>query len=518
LTKKRDLFTLSKTMRPLLLLAVILALPSAASEPTAVQADWRRAAIDARAKAALTGLGWRFEDDGLALDPRTKAPASKAVLDKALLDLRQNARRAALEVANLMLTSGKPLSTLDRKKIERLSEELPAGLAAAMLAPGSDAAKVRAMAEADLSRTAAYFDGNRTMAERRVSAQPVRAGAPSARASLPYYTPREQSVGEKIRVAAESEIGRDPFGRTVLTRLNGKNGKPDLPPILIEDLHGTAVAQYDFRRGAIVLDRGEVLSSVAATAPPSQASALRASLSTHASLLAYLESHPEAVDSIVRDNDAALVHELTHAWQDRRDPIFREMARGNIPDTQPLEYEEEAYTTKNLYLHSKLKNAPASVKMDMELADYMDMMRDPGLWRSELTGSLNEKSPSSALSIRSIEDIQVGRIERTKSRRAVTFRDRQTRAFDLAAMGKARWALAALRSAHESRMTATNAEVDAKSRGSDAILGNYYLVQAHSARGATDRIALIDLAGRYAQTSGNAALIEAVRKAKERKE
>ena len=57
---------------------------------------------------------------------------------------------------------------------------------------------------------------------------------------------------------------------------------------------------------------------------------------------------PEAISAVVKDNDVVIVHELTHAWQDRRDPVFREMTRGNLPDTTPLEYEEEAYKTKKL--------------------------------------------------------------------------------------------------------------------------------------------------------------------------
>ena len=114
-------------MRPLILLAVMLASPSAVfavSVPVgpAAQADWRRDGVDERVKAALTVRGWRLEDDGRALDPNTKAPAAKAVLDKAVLDLRQDARRAALETVNLMLTSGE---TLDARKIEVLSADLP---------------------------------------------------------------------------------------------------------------------------------------------------------------------------------------------------------------------------------------------------------------------------------------------------------------------------------------------------------------------------------------------------------
>ena len=73
-------------MRPLLTLAVILAFPPAAfaaPAPAAAseRADWRRDGVDDRVKAGLTSLGWRLEDDGRALDPKTKAPVSKAAAD-----------------------------------------------------------------------------------------------------------------------------------------------------------------------------------------------------------------------------------------------------------------------------------------------------------------------------------------------------------------------------------------------------------------------------------------------------
>ena len=111
MTKSAALFTLSRTMKPLILLVGLLALSSAAhAQPApAVQADWRRDGVDDRVKAALTGKGWRFEDDGRALDPQTKAPVTKAALEKTVRDMRQGAQRAALETVNMMLSSGKPL-------------------------------------------------------------------------------------------------------------------------------------------------------------------------------------------------------------------------------------------------------------------------------------------------------------------------------------------------------------------------------------------------------------------------
>lgn len=508
-------------MRPLLALAVILALSPAtlaAQVPAAAaaQADWRREGVDDRVKAGLTSLGWRLEDDGRALDPKTKAPVTKAVLDKAVADLRQGAQRAALETVNLMLSSGKPLSPEDRAKVETLAADLPPGLAAAVLDPASDMNKVKAMADAGLARVADYFDGSRTMADRQAAAQPVSAGTAGPRVDLPYYTALERSVGEKIQASARSEIGRDPFGKTVLSRLN-VDGKPDLPPIVIEDQSSGVVAQYDYRRRAVVLDREAVLASVAGTVPPRQASALRASLSTRAALMSYLETHPEAVAAVVKDNDVVIVHELTHAWQDRRDPIFREMARGNIPDVQPLEYEEEAYKTKNLYLHSKIQNDPASVRMDEEFQDYISMIHGPGSWQKARLDSINLASPSRALEITAIRDVQKSRAARVGARQVATTDEQKAKALDMLAVNRGAKELEALAVSHEARMKSVDKKIWSINTDRSAVLGPFYFGKALTAVNSVERSVLLDQAERYAKASGNAKLLDEIRKAKEPK-
>ncbi|MEQ1918585.1 MAG: hypothetical protein ABL955_05250 [Elusimicrobiota bacterium] len=508
-------------MKPLILLVGLLALPSAAlAAPApvapAVQADWRRDGVDDRVKAALTSKGWRFEDDGRALDPKTKAPADKATLDKATLDLRQGAQRAALETVNLMLSSGKPLDFEEQKKIETLSDDLPPGLAAAILDPKSDISKLRAMTDAGLSRVAAYFDGGRTLADRQAAAQPVSAGTPGPRVDLPYYSALEKSVGEKIRASAQTEISRDPFGMTVLARLNTA-GKPDLPPIVIEDQRGGVAAQYDFRRQAVVLDREAVLASVVGTVPPRQRIALRTALSSRAALLSYLDSHPEAANAVVKDNDVLIVHELTHAWQDRRDPIFREIVRGNLPDVQPLEYEDEAYVTKNLYIHSKIKNDPASVRMDQEFSDYIVMSHGMDSWRKQQKALLTQASPSRAVPLKSAEAIQRDRAARVQARAVSTSDEQKAKALDLLALNRGAKELLELQSAHAARMKPIDAGIAGRMADRSHTLGIFYLGRALSAESAIDRSVLLDQAERYAKASGNAKLMEEVRKAKEPK-
>jgi len=518
-------------MRPLLL-AFTLALPSAVfaapapvaatDVPTggeaAMQADWRREGVDDRIKAGLTSQGWRFEDDGRALEPKSQAAAAKGVLDKAVRDLLMDARRAALEAVNVMLDPNRTPELTDGARLAMLAQDLPPGLAKAVLDPKSDLAKTRAMAVAELDTVASYFDGSRTMAERQAAAQPVSAGTPGPRAAHPYYTAQENSVGDKLRDSAASVIGQDPFGMIILSRLNGRNGKPDLPPVVIEDQSGDAVARYDIRRGAIVLDREGVLSSIVGAEPPAKRAALRTALSTRAALLAYLDAHPEAVATVARDNDALIAHELTHAWQDRRDPIFREMARGNLPAAQPLEYEEEAYKTKNLYIRSKLKHDPASVKMDEEFRDYTVMTHGAVSWTQELFRKIQDASPARAMSVKSARAIEDDRLARARKRAVSTTEEQRAKALDLVILTRGARQLAEFERAHGRRAAALDKEIEGGRAESYKHLGSYYLVQARTAPRAPDRVTFLDRAERYAKASGSKELLEEVRKAKDKKE
>ncbi len=513
-------------MRSPLALVVLLSLsPAVHAAPGPVpavaapdlQADWRRDGVDDRVKQALTGQGWRFEDDGRALDPKTKAPATQALLKKTILDLRQDARRAALEAVNVMLASGKPTEAKDLERIRTLANELPPAIVSALLDPKSDINAIKAMSSAELVRASAYFDGSRSLADRQAAAQPVSASAAGPRVDLPYHTTAEKAVGEKLRTASEKVIGADPFGKTVLARLDGKPKRPDLPPIVIEDQSGSSVAQYDIRRQAIVLDRQGIMDSVVGTVPPQQRVALRQSISTRAALLAYLDTHPDAILAVAKDHDVVMVHELTHAWQDRREPVFREMARGNLPDIQPLEYEEEAYKTKNYYIQSKLKNDPASVKLDAEFKDYISMTHSGPAWWEAKVIDLRDASPSRALPLRSAGAIELERYERAKARAVATSEDQQSKALDLQILTRGQAQIAALAPAQSKRIAAVDADIEKGRPERYKLLGSYYLVQGLHAERSTDRIALLDQAARYAKVSGSPTLVEEVRKAREAK-
>lgn len=504
-------------------MAVILALPPAAFAapgPTValaqVPADWRRDVTVEREQAALKAQGWRLEDDGRAISPKTKAPVTRGELIKAVTDLRNGARRAALERVNLMLESGRPLDSEELAVVNSLAADLPPGLVKALNDPKSSPASLRAMADGDLAKIAAYFDGSRTLSDRQAAAAPVRAVEGGKRADLPYLSIDEQKLGDSLRAATVKAISADPYGRTVLARLNGADKKPDLPPILIGEL-GQAVAVYDARRQAVVVDREILLTSVVEDAPPAQRAALRSSLSAKGALQAHLIANPSAVAAFARKNDAVMVHELTHAWQDRREPVLREIARGNLPDAQILEYEEEAYITKNLYIHSKLKHDPASVREDEEFADYISMAHGLKSWSAALTAELTKKSPAFAMSSASAAKIQRARLTRTIARAVGSQDEQRDKALDLVGLSRASLSLDSMSSRMKLRLAPLQDAASKTSVERLTILTTYYLGQASRAPNAIERSVRLDKAERYARASGDKALIDAVMKEKARK-
>ncbi len=507
-------------MRSPLLLVVFLALaPAAPAAPGArpgapaaqdAPADWRRDVQDERIRQALLAKGWRLEDDGKALDPETKAPATKAALVRAAGDILQDARRAALETVNLMYAPGYQAGITDEARKRTIASELPPGLAAAILDPNSDPAKIRAMADAELDKVAAYFDGGRTLADRQAAAQPVAAVPLGTRVNLPYYNAAEQNAGEKLRASAASAIGRDPFGRTVLSRLNDSSGKPSLPAFLVEDAPGGTVAHYDYRRRAVVIDRSVILDAVVETAHPRQRAALRQSLSKRSDLLAYLDAHPGVADAVVRANDGVIVHELTHAWQDRRDTIFREMARGNLPEAQILEYEEEAYKTQNLYVRSKLANDPASVSLEKDVANFYPMVHGRGSWLTAIYDEIRDASPSRGLDLPSVRKTQTARLARTKARGVATAEEQTAKSLDLQGLTRANRALAALEIEHARRVASIDKSLDEGRVEDTRLLAKYYLGRALTAERSTDRAAWLDQAERYAKSIKDKKLLEEI--------
>ena len=495
-------------MRSLFLAAVILAsAPLHAAAAASPVADWRQDKLNTPMQEALRGAGYRLEDDGRVLGPDTRAPLTETQLGMALRKLGLSTQRLALERLRVMLDD-KSMSPADQASLRALKGNLPPEVADA-LDDHTGTSALKALADRDIAQIAAYFDGGRRLAERLDDARPVRAAVPGPRSPLPYFAASEQRLGGALQAAALRQIGRDPFGRKVLARLNGKNGKPLLPPIVVDDLTGDA-ARYDYRRHALIVDRQMLISAATDGVSAAQRGALEKTLTQRAALIDHLNAHPQALASFAAKNDALLVHELTHAWQDRREPVMREMARGNLPAAVVVDYEEEAWITKNLYLQSKLTHSPASVEDDGEFMDDRRMLANPTAWRTALR--LNYAgSDADAMDFGTANAIQDRRLEMARLRRVKNERQQISKDLDVAALERAEKELSSSEAGEEPRLARLQAAIELARPGSRALIASYYIGAARRARNATDFDVRIHKAIFYAAKSGDAALLAKAR-------
>jgi hypothetical protein len=323
----------------------------------------------------------------------------------------------------------------------------------------------------------------------------------------------EQALGDGLRASAAARIGADPYGRTVLARLDGTNGKPDLPPIVVEDLAADA-ARYDYKRRALVVDRQTLTDAAVAATPAAGQAALRKQLASRAALADYLNAHPDAVDRFTAANDVLLVHELTHAWQDRRDPVLQEMARDSLPPAVVIDYELEAWTVKNLYIHSMLKHDPSAKIDDFELKDYQRMMDRYEPWAAQLKRAYAD-AQFNALDLRTVAELQRRRLADEKARAAPTREAQEAKALDLAAMTRAERELGAADAAERTRLeTLKNGDIAKAAKAAPGLLSRRFLAAAQADKSDVDFDVDIDKAESYAKEAGDAALLARVRAAR----
>lgn len=494
-------------MRALLLASCLLASaplrgPEAAA--ASAEADWRRAELPEGAKEALAAAGYRFEDDGRVLDPETYAPLSADRLAAAVWRLGLSTQRLALERLSLILAK-QELAPEDRAAIQALKGDLPQGVADAAGA-NVDLDSLRTLADQSLANIAGAFDGSRSLEERRAAARPLPSPEMPRRA-FPYFNEEERTLGKTLGAALAGRISEDPFGAALLRR-------SAMPPVVVEDLKAGAAA-YDYRRRVMVVDRSSLLASALEQLPPGERAELGRRLASRQALLEHLGRHPQAVAAFAAKNDVLVVHELVHARQDRRDDVLREMSRGNLPQLTLLEYEEEAWMTKNLYLHSKIKRRPKSVQDDAEFQDYLEMSADARGWIRSLRQRYIDFSPA-AVDLDTARALLARRLEATRSRRTATPEEQTARSLDLTAQSRAARELESARGAARRARNELVPKIRKVGDERSRPLAILYLGWARRATNPVEFSARIAQAESFALAAGDQALAARIRGLKER--
>ncbi|MDX6770614.1 MAG: hypothetical protein SF051_13855 [Elusimicrobiota bacterium] len=496
-------------MRALLLAAFLLPSTAAAGASDGTPALWteRQPPLEVAQIEGLRKLGFRLENDGVVMDLELEA-LDAAGLEQALRLLDAGESRLRLERLRHLLTAepqDAPLSAVARERALLLATP---EMAARLQDPRTTAGQLRAFAAMDLERVSAAFDG--AASARGAPAVVAPAGPGPSRPHFPYLTPEEQRAGENLRAAALARLSAVERGRLVVSRLNGPDGRPQLPPILVED-GGGSPARYDYIRRALVLDREIAITALLRDTLPVDRAARRRELARPNALAAALAADPDAAARITAEHDALIAHELTHAWQDRRDPLFRQMVRGTLPPALVLEYEEEAFVEKNLYIHDLLKTSPGSYVEPAELEDYQSMLRGYPVWRDELYERYQSVETARAADLNEIRALQQRRVDEAANAPAGTPAQVRARARRMERLQTGSDSLNRVQEAHARRLEALHAaEIPSALSDLNVVLARHYLARSASETNRIQRAVMLGRARSLAQSAGDAALLASI--------
>jgi hypothetical protein len=492
------------------LLALLLA-PSLAfgGDLGVIPADWNRLEVPLGEEeiVGLREMGFRLEPDGRVLDLELKA-LDAAGLARARQLFVATQRRQKLERLRAFLATqpqDAPLSPDARRQALQLAD---GELYAAVRRNEMTARGLSRMARMDLNAVARVFDGNSAAGGASVAVVAPET-APQNRPRFPYLTAAEQQLGERLQAAAVIQLSNYERGRLILSRLNGKDGRPDLPPILVDSI-GSA-AQYDAVRRVVIIDRQSAITELLVGVLPVDYAARRRELDRPDALAQALAANPDAISRLMAHNDVVVAHEFTHAWQDRRDPVWRRMRRGHIPQAVPFEYEEEANLEKNLYIHDVLRANPGARIDTQEVEDYRLMMLGYRAWRAKLHETYTGVPNSNVRGIGEISDALRARQDAVRNYPVQNDGERREQTKLLVGMQRGQQALTDLAAAHATRIqTLRSGPIAQAERDHNAIMARYYLEVAAAAPNSVARGAALDSARRFAEASTDAGLIERV--------
>lgn len=293
------------------------------------------------------------------------------------------------------LPAGRPIPPDVAARLKAAHEagsKLPAKVLAA-LAAGAPAGKVLSDTDAAYASLTRYFDAQRD-------------GSSLARSAMPYVPgvnepPKPRALVGSVEERLAAAMGKDlearfashEAGLEMLERFRGKDGVVHLPVVRVLKLsqrpddpgYGRAAAVQDPSNGTVIINHWVAARMAVASAPPEKRAALAAELADASKLNARLLADPALRLTVLKGVEIIVAHEFVHAWQNRRGTYDIEMMRGNIPGSNPLEKEYEAYREEYRYFHSLLKSHPADAIASPELAGYRQVLSDYDGYRDQVT-------------------------------------------------------------------------------------------------------------------------------------
>lgn len=284
------------------------------------------------------------------------------------------------DVAARLKASHEAGAKLPQKVLDALSKGAPARA----LLSDTDAAY------ASLTR---YFDAQRDNESLVRSALPYAPGINEPGKPRALVGAVEERLAAALSKDLEARFATHEAGREMLEHFRGKDGAVSLPVVRVLKLsqrpddpgYGRAVAVQDPSNGSVILNHWVVARIAVAASPPEQREALSREFADASRLNARMLKDPALRLKVLKGVEMTVAHEFIHAWQNRRSRYDVEMMRGNLPGSNPLEKEQEAFREEYRYFHSLLKTHPVDAAVSSDMPAYRSLISDYDGFRANIT-------------------------------------------------------------------------------------------------------------------------------------
>lgn len=261
------------------------------------------------------------------------------------------------------------------------------------LAAGAPAREILAGTEDSYASLTRFFDAQRGAGSLVTSALPYVPGLNEPAKPRALVGSVEERLAQALSADLSARFATHEAGREMIERFRDKDGVVRLPVVRVLKLsqrpddpgYGRAAAVQDPSNGTVIINHWVAARIAVDAAPPGKRAALSRELSDAAKLNARLLRDPQLRGKVLKGVEIIVAHEFVHAWQNRRDVYDVEMARGNLPPSNPLEKEHEAYREQFRYFHSLLKTHPADAASSPELHGYRALLSDYDGYRAAIT-------------------------------------------------------------------------------------------------------------------------------------
>ncbi|HVE12066.1 MAG TPA: hypothetical protein VNI01_01610 [Elusimicrobiota bacterium] len=245
-----------------------------------------------------------------------------------------------------------------------------------------------------------------------------------------YFNSAEQVLGGLFQQDIRTVLGRNPAGQRLLDRFEGT--LPGVAMIRIGAEHGDrtgyglpgAFYNSGSRSLSLIMDHfypGLRARALELSVPDRVADGWRRD---PAALIEFLSADTEEARRlrlwIIENQHVELAHELTHAWQDRREQVYASGHSGALTQG-PIEFELEAFRAQHEYLHAHIGQVLAmpagaekerlltALRANGRLREYASFISDPEAWRQGILRTYRQQ-PTGANDFGAIASIQGTRL------------------------------------------------------------------------------------------------------------